>query len=121
MSFRIVPMSRDYALEIVAWHYEQPYTFYDPGQDEEDRREFLDAATWTGRLFATLGQGQDHVAVGIAHRRGGTDRHVLAPMGIVRVGVERPVQGIKGGYEDERGRDDVPMHYIFPSSQADTG
>ncbi len=44
-------MDQKGAETIVAWHYEEPYTFYDTDQDAEDLEEFLDPENWPDRRY----------------------------------------------------------------------
>jgi ribosomal-protein-alanine N-acetyltransferase len=49
-------MTTPFAKAIGQWHYEGVYSFYDLGEDVEDRREFLDPANWNGAYYAVLDQ-----------------------------------------------------------------
>ncbi len=62
MTYRFVPMERDYAEEIAyQWHYEGAYAFYDMQTDQEDFEAFLDVDNWEGGFFAALGSGGELV------------------------------------------------------------
>ena len=61
MTLDFTPMTTPFAASIAQWHYPDEYAFYDLDQDPEDREEFLDPATWNGRLFAVLDEQGDLV------------------------------------------------------------
>lgn len=46
--FTLVPLTQSAVDEIVEWHYDPPYDFYDADADLEDYAEFVDPATWDG-------------------------------------------------------------------------
>jgi len=61
MTLDFTPMTTPFAASIAQWHYPDEYAFYDLDQDPEDREEFLNPATWNGRLFAVLDEQGDLV------------------------------------------------------------
>lgn len=46
MSYVFIPRDQQATDEIVGWHYEEPYSFYDMEADAEDLAEFLDPDQW---------------------------------------------------------------------------
>ena len=55
--FAIRPMTEADARAIAAWHYPEPYDFYDWSQDAGDLAELLDPAEWGERYFAADADG----------------------------------------------------------------
>jgi [ribosomal protein S18]-alanine N-acetyltransferase len=56
--FAIRPMTEADAQAVAAWHYPEPYTFYDWTQDADDLAELLDPAEWGRRYFAADAGGE---------------------------------------------------------------
>ncbi len=55
MNFKFKEMNNDYAREILTWHYDGIYSFYDMEFDIEDLKEFLDNIknnTWKNKYVA---------------------------------------------------------------------
>ncbi len=50
--FQFTPLSEEDARDILAWHYPEPYTFYDPASDPDDASLFLDEGYRTRHLLA---------------------------------------------------------------------
>ena len=50
----LVPMNDECAQVIAKWHYEDPYSFYDPENDPEDLAELLDATAREGVYYSAL-------------------------------------------------------------------
>src|SRR4051794_31211878 len=60
MEFRFSSMRAGEALEIAAWHYQPPYSFYDWAADADDLALLLDDDRREGRFFA-VSDGRDLV------------------------------------------------------------
>ena len=60
MEYKFVAMNQKYAAEIVEWHYNGIYDFYDLDADEEDLAEFLDSTNWD-HIFAVLNKNDELV------------------------------------------------------------
>jgi ribosomal-protein-alanine N-acetyltransferase len=54
MNYKFVEMNDQYAKEIVDWHYDGTYSFYDIRADQEDLEEFMDSSNWSDKYFAVL-------------------------------------------------------------------
>lgn len=52
MEYTFRSMNEIYAKEIVNWHYEDMYGFYDMEQDIEDMEEFLTPQSWVSKYYA---------------------------------------------------------------------
>lgn len=55
--FTFEPMTEEHAEEIIRWHYEGLYSFYDMKADEDDIVDFLDSDNW-GRVYFAVKEGQ---------------------------------------------------------------
>jgi ribosomal-protein-alanine N-acetyltransferase len=58
MDFDFRPMYEQDAAAIAAWHYEEPYSFYDMEADPEDLEEFLDSSLWPDKNYAVYESGK---------------------------------------------------------------
>jgi ribosomal-protein-alanine N-acetyltransferase len=55
MKMIFVPMNEEYANEIIDWHYDGIYSFYDMTADKEDLEEFKNPDNWDS-YFAVLNE-----------------------------------------------------------------
>jgi ribosomal-protein-alanine N-acetyltransferase len=61
MRYFFAPMNAQYANDIVSWHYDGVYSFYDMAADEDDLRIFMDTENWQKVTKAILNEDDELV------------------------------------------------------------
>ena len=61
MRYLFAPMNAQYADDIVSWHYDGVYSFYDMAADEDDLRIFMDTENWQKVTKAILNKDDELV------------------------------------------------------------
>jgi ribosomal-protein-alanine N-acetyltransferase len=59
MSYKFIEMNNQYSKEIIDWHYDGNYSFYDMRADQEDLEEFMDSSNWPNKYFAVVDKNDE--------------------------------------------------------------
>jgi ribosomal-protein-alanine N-acetyltransferase len=70
MRFVFQPMQPSDVLAVAAWHYDEPYTFYDMQADPDDLREFQDFAHWQDPYYSVFDDAGALIGYFVFKRRG---------------------------------------------------